>query len=157
MKTFVQYLTESKLGNCFETAGRTILKNLTELEPKESDEYSLVHAFVRGKGPLEGRRFVHAWIEWRGMVVDKSNGNDVMMSDSKYYALGKVEPKEKGAYVKYDRRTAQRNMGKFGHYGPWSEIDESLNEGHAIPDKSQEIGKQKIRLNSQDKKLLKGG
>ena len=77
----------------------------------------------------------------------------ITLSIKVYYNLGQVERNEKGAYAKYDRRTAQRNMGKYGHYGPWNEIDDSLHEG-AIPDTKREIGKQKIRLSKDMKDIL---
>ena len=160
MKTFRHYvgdsfqnLNEAKMGNCFEVVGKAIMHNLMTMDEKEANEYEVVHAFVRGEGSLEGKRFVHAWIEHKGNVIDKANGNNITLSIKVYYNLGQVERNEKGAYAKYDRRTAQRNMGKYGHYGPWNEIDDSLHEG-AIPDTKREIGKQKIRLSKDMKDIL---
>ena len=52
MNRFKSFKTEAKMGDCFEVAGRAMLK----LDPKmEKAGYKMVHAFVHGEGELEGR------------------------------------------------------------------------------------------------------
>ena len=97
MKTFKQYLSEEGPvgdGDCFHVAGRAII---------EDESLTLVHAFVYGQGPLEGRRFEHAWNEQGPLCIDNSNGQKTVMNKKQYYKLAGVV-KERGAYATYDQK-----------------------------------------------------
>ncbi len=145
-----EIITESVNGDCFQAGGRIVMKS------DEADNMSLVHAFVYGQGDLEGRRFLHCWVEKGNTVIDKSNGNNITMPKIAYYALGDVREKEKGALVRYTKLETLLHMGKSHHWGPWDDgPDESLNEGRkdAIPDRKKEIGKKKVRI---PKRILAG-
>jgi hypothetical protein len=112
---------------------------------------------VHGQGPLEGKKFGHAWGEMGGMVIDNSNGNQVAMPKELYYAMGKINKREVFYYPGY------KSLGKAGkakHYGPWDmtgatvdDVESSspvMAEGNkrikAIVDRIKEIGKRKVRI-----------
>ena len=140
MKRFKSFITEAKLGDCFEVAGRAMLK----LDPKmEKAGYKMVHAFVRGEGELEGRRFGHAFNMLGDIVFDNSNGNKIMMRKENYFTQGGIDPKERGAYVEYNAEDSLLKMAKNRHWGPW-DLNMSLEE--EIPDEQREIGKKKLRI-----------
>jgi len=115
---------EDGKGDCFEVAGRAMI-DLTE--EQEMYGMKLVHAFVRGQGELEGRRFEHAWNEQGDVVLDNSNGNNVVLRKEQYYKLGGIEV-EAGAYATYNKDDTMINMLKHGHYGPW-DLNDDLQEG----------------------------
>ena len=140
MKRFKSFLTEGKMGDCFEVAGRAMLK----LDDKmEKAGYKMVHAFVRGEGELEGRRFGHAFNKLGDVIFDKSNGNDIMMRKENYFNQGGIDPKERGSYVEYNAEDSLLKMAKNRHWGPW-DLNMSLEE--EIPDEQREIGKKKLRI-----------
>ena len=115
---------EDDKGDCFEVAGRAMI-DLTE--EQEMYGMKMVHAYVYGQGALEGRRFEHAWNEQGDVVLDKSNGNNVVMRKEQYYPLGGVV-EEAGAYATYNKEDTMINMLKHGHYGPW-DLNDGLKEG----------------------------
>ena len=115
---------ETDKGDCFEVAGRAMI-DLTE--EQEMYGMKMVHAYVYGQGALEGRRFEHAWNEQGDVVLDKSNGNNVVMRKEQYYPLGGVV-EEAGAYATYNKEDTMINMLKHGHYGPW-DLNDGLKEG----------------------------
>ena len=140
MKRFKSFLTEGKLGDCFEVAGRAMLG----LDPKmEKAGYKMVHTFVRGEGKLEGRRFGHAFNMLGDIVFDNSNGNKIMMRKENYFTQGGIDPKERGAYVEYNAEDSLLKMAKNHHWGPW-DLNMSLEE--EIPDEQREIGKKKLKI-----------
>ena len=107
MKRFKTFITEAKMGDCFEVAGRAMLK----LDPKmEKAGYKMVHAFVHGEGELEGRRFGHAFNMLGDLVFDNSNGNKIMMRKERYFDQGGIDPKERGAYVEYNAEDSLLKM-----------------------------------------------
>jgi len=109
----------------------------------------LVHALVYGQGSVKGLRFPHAWVEDANMVIDQSNGGDIRMDKRVYYAMGRIDPKQKGAYAKYSYSDMKKKLISTGHYGPW-DLDESLEETVGI-DSKRKIGRIRKRL---DPKLL---
>ena len=149
MMKFKKFLTEAKLGDCFQVAGRAMIK----LEPNmEKAGYKLVHAYVQGEGELEGRRFGHAFNMLGDVVFDNSNGNNIVVRKEGYFEQGGINPKEKGAYVEYNAEDSLLKMAKHQHYGPW-DLDMSLEE--EIPDNKREIGKKKIRISSKELNIIK--
>ena len=144
-----QFLTEAKLGDCFQVAGRAMLK----LDPNmEKAGYKLVHAYVQGEGELEGRRFGHAFNMLGDVVFDNSNDNKIMMRKEGYFEQGGINPKEKGAYVEYNAEDSLLKMAKHHHWGPW-DLNMSLEE--EIPDNKREIGKKKLRISSKELNIIK--
>ena len=117
-------LFEEGAGDCFHVAGRTMI-DMTE----EQEVYGMkmIHAYVYGQGELKGRRFPHAWIEQGDVVLDNSNGNNIVMRKEQYYKLGGIE-EEAGAYATYNKEDTMINMLKHGHYGPW-DLNDGLQEG----------------------------
>ena len=118
-KTFFQKIkdkifTEAKdtgKGDCFEVAGRAMI------HPKIPG-LKLVHAYVSGQGKLEGQRFPHAWNEVGDVVLDNSNGRNIVLRKEQYYDIGKVVEKP-GEYAVYNDIDAKKKMVRNKHYGPW--------------------------------------
>ena len=138
MKTFKQYLNEEAAdGDCFLVAGRAMMKD---------EALRLVHAYVYGQGPMEGRRFVHAWNEKGSTCIDNSNGQKTKLPKRQYYKLAGVV-KTEGAYVSYDHEEALVNMLKEYHWGPW-DLSTMLDE--RLPDDNSEIGKKKLKIGSKE-------
>jgi len=140
MKTFKQFLSEEGPvgdGDCFKVAGRAVI---------EDESLTLVHAYVYGQGPLEGRRFEHAWNEQGPLCIDNSNGQTTLMAKKQYYKLAGVV-KTAGAYASYDSTEGLVNMLKHHHWGPW---DLSTMLGEKIPDKSRKVGKKKEKIGSKE-------
>lgn len=104
-------------GDCFLVAGKAIL--YSGLEPMR-----LVHAFVNGTGMLKGKRFEHAWDEIGDVVIDKSNGNNIVMRKEQYYKLAGVQ-QTPGQYAIYGKAEAVTKMAKSGHWGPWDLTERS--------------------------------
>ena len=125
-------------GDCFSTANRLATANM---------DYDVVHALVYGQGKLKGRRFGHAWCEKGNMVIDKSNGNDIYMTRSAYYAIAGVRKKEPGAYVRYTSTQAMIKMIKNKHHGPW-DLNLSLEED------LKKAGKKFEKLTKKDLEML---
>jgi len=138
--SFKTVLTEAKLGDCFEAAGREMLHLPDEMEKAG---FRMVHAIVRGEGELEGRRFGHAFNKLGDMIFDNSNGKTITMRKAAYFEQGGIDPKEKGAYVEYDKEKTLINLVKYKHWGPW-DLNLSLEE--EIPDDRKEIGKKRLRV-----------
>ncbi len=142
MKTFKQHLNEAADGDCFKVAGRAVV---------DDESLTLVHAFVYGQGPMEGRRFEHAWNEKGSTCIDNSNGQKTKLPKKLYYKLAGVV-KTAGAYASYDSTEGLVNMLKHHHWGPW---DLSTMLGEKIPDKSRKVGKKKEKIGSKDLQQIK--
>ena len=117
-------------GDCYEAAGKFIL-NLSLLHMDDEGEVAgseakaeglvLVHAEVRGQGPMEGVNFGHAFVVEQvagiEVVIDKSNGRDIRLPKPFYYMIGGIE--DIGNYHEYTPTEMFRNMLKYRHWGPW--------------------------------------
>ena len=158
MKSFSQHLKEESLrqkmgkeykggqGDCYEAAFHWVLA----LDEGATERATLCHGMVHGQGPLEGKKFGHAWGELGDIVFDHSNGKKLTMRKAAYYAAGKIDESEVFRYPGYD------SLGKAArakHYGPWdmtgATVDVSVSEGKrlkAIVKKLKEIGKRKVRI-----------
>ena len=135
-------------GDCMEVAARYVLENHAQ-----NPNLILVHALVYGRGPIEGRRFTHAWVLDGNTVIDKSNGLNVRMDRTAYERMGGVNTDEEGAYMEYDHRSLVTNLKLSKHWGPW-DLDPDLEEG--IPTSVRQIGKLRKRLSADDLSLLDG-
>lgn len=136
-------------GDCFPTANRIVMNSLSMPIPHTKPaDWKIVHAIVSGQGTLTGKKYVHAFLLYKGMLVsDQSNGNNILMPRPQYYSLGKIDPKQKGAYIEYTIDQATKKLISSGHHGPW-DIDSSLEE------MLDRIGKKKIKLDSNTRKML---
>jgi hypothetical protein len=123
--TFIGSLSKSSCGDCYEAAGRYILK-----KGLRNPDLRLVHGEVLGRGDLQGVWFGHAWVEdiKKGIVLEVANGRLVKMPKEVYYALGtinipyyengKVHPPKNNIYV-YDINQTRQKTIDFEHWGPW--------------------------------------
>ena len=66
-RSFLTVLAEAKLGDCFQAAGKIMMKLPDEMEKAGM---KCVHAFVYGEGKLKGRRFEHAFNKLGDVVFD---------------------------------------------------------------------------------------
>lgn len=102
-------------GDCYQAAGRYILDNPTA-------DVHLVHADVTGRGPMEGVRMGHAWVEDGDDVIDNANGGAVRLPRAIYHALGDVRNA-----VRYTPAEAMAMMAEHEHFGPWHGTDAAHN------------------------------
>ena len=100
-------VNEKGKGDCYYVAAMNVIEN---------EGMTVVHADILGQGPLKGRVIGHAWNEVASgeIVIDQSNGHDLMVPAALYYALAK--PKN---IKKYSRFEAAQLVAKTGHSGPW--------------------------------------
>lgn len=105
-------------GDCYEAAVHYILDHVLGMGVKEPNhDLRLVHGEVAGQGPLEGVTYGHAWIEDGDTVIDTSNGRDIRMPRSLYYALGRIgELNNTHAYTPEEVRS---KVLEHRIYGPW--------------------------------------
>lgn len=103
--------TTNDKGDCFIVSGKFIMNN-------NLPDMKLVHAMVTGQGNIKGIRYEHAWVEIGDVVIDQSNGNNIIMRKEQYYKLGKVKEKP-GEYASYDKQQALLMFTEHRTYGPW--------------------------------------
>lgn len=109
--------------DCFQVAADLIVSLLGGISDnlKEFREVTLVHGIVSGQGQLEGNRFTHAWIEGISsagipVVVDQSNGQELVMPQALYYLIGQIQETETERYTSEEARSRLLDLR---HYGPW--------------------------------------
>jgi len=128
MKTFVQFLNEAALGDCLETAGRGVaffdlgrerLNQKLKADGATANKIKLVHGYVTGQGKVEGKRFVHAWVEYGNKVYDFSNGGSYVLDRKGYYAAGRVDEKNSSEYRTYNQDQTVKKILSTKHWGPW--------------------------------------
>lgn len=114
---------KTALGDCFKVAADLVVPSLGIVNCRVSnmDDIALVHGIVTGKGRLDGIRFTHAWVEGVTadgitMVVDISNGLDLVIPKELYYGIGRIDP---GECERYSAKDAIDRMLSYAHYGPW--------------------------------------
>ena len=118
-----EFLKESKEdfpsgGDCFESA----LQELMHSNPfgkDHMDNMTMVHAAVTGQGEIEGVKHGHAWNEIGDVVLDKSNGRNIVMRKEQYYKAGNIDPNNTNEFKRYTRNEMAKMVSKFKTYGPW--------------------------------------
>ena len=108
-------------GDCYEAAGQFMMNECTF--GNDDCDVVLVHGEVAGQGPLEGVTFGHAWIEKNGLVIDKSNGRNLVLPQAVYYAVGQIN--SIGNTHRYSWPEARDMIISFEHWGPWDLETES--------------------------------
>ena len=109
---------DSGKGDCFEAAGKLFMDMAFCQRP-----VVLVHAEVRGQGPIEGVRFGHAWVEvpralsHDDLVIDPSNGRWIELPRSVYYAAGAID--WIGNQHRYTWNDFKQAVQETQHWGPW--------------------------------------
>lgn len=119
---------DDELGDCYEAAAKFIVY---DVDVDEVDKYFVCHGIVVGTGgKVLGLRYGHAWVEMQPesgfgtLVIDKSNGNDVVVPKEMYYRVGQIDPQN---VIRYTVREARRLLVSSGHYGPWDKrVEASL-------------------------------
>lgn len=122
--------TPPEQGDCFAVAAGQIF---------DGPHHTLVHGWAAGTtgGPLEGRRFWHAWIETTEelevegctepfaveIVIDRANGKDLRTPKALYYQAGQIE-----RTWRYTTEEAVFLMLQTQHYGPWADENPEGNE-----------------------------
>jgi len=83
------------------------------------DEVHLVHGMVSGQGELEGRRFMHAWVEVGDVVIDPEQ--DVTIRKEQYYEVGEINEDD---LMRYNRHETMIKLAQTKHWGPWTEPED---------------------------------
>ena len=114
---------KEELGDCFVAAYRWAQDNRRHIP-----DVKIVHAMVTGEGSVSGQRFPHAWNEiGNDVVIDTSNGRNIIKRRDEYYKLGHVNDKNPGEYRAYtfDQARSIAFNQERPNYGPW-ELDDDL-------------------------------
>ena len=122
-KSLDDFDDDNKGGDCFEAAGRWMMKNFSS-----NTDSVLVHGEVRGRGALQDIWFGHAWIEEGDEVIEVANGKNIRMPkqiyyilgtiDQPYYQDGKMHP-PKNNVLTYTKSEAMQKFADFQTWGPW--------------------------------------
>jgi hypothetical protein len=100
--------TQKRLGDCYKASFNLFL------EMTSDSDALLVQGEATGQGAIKGVLFGHAWVESRGLVFDRSNGRDIIIPQSVYYAIGHIN-----RVKKYNKAQVCKMIKKYGTYGPW--------------------------------------
>jgi len=133
-------LLEVASGDCYQAAGR-LMTNLG------SSAQTLVHGMVNGQGPLEGKRYGHAWVETSDSVLDHSNGKKLEIPKELYYAIGGIR-EEDNKY--YDKDETLKWILKTKHWGPWEMSGATIDMYEDIPTDQKEVGKEEMPVDKAD-------
>jgi hypothetical protein len=130
-------LIEKRDGDCFVVAAHIVAlfdrpfalsaaeskaRELALAIGREDYHIALVHGWVTR--PTDGKRHVHAWVEIPDvrLVLDYSNGLEVMTPIAHYYKAGKIN---EDTIRHYDRDETRELLIAHEHYGPWHEMDDA--------------------------------
>jgi hypothetical protein len=107
-------------GDCYEAAGKYMMDKCMF-----GDDCSLilVHGEVAGQGVLEGVTFGHAWVLDGGTAIDRSNGGNLQLPQTIYYAVGQID--QIGNTHEYTWEQARKMITDSEHWGPWDLATES--------------------------------
>ncbi len=101
-----------KLGDCFENSVEFMMGN-------RGADFVLVHGLVTGTGgDVKEMRFVHAWLELGGVIIDPSKniGDPLIRIRADYYEVGKIKESETKRYNFEEMRDM---VLKYKTYGTW--------------------------------------
>jgi hypothetical protein len=105
-------------GNCFLVAAQLVMD--ANLRGFRTDNLFTCHGTVSGQEALLGTRFIHAWVELETdavtIVIDQSNGNNIVMPREAYYRLGEIDT---DTVRRFTSGKTIDNLLRTGHYGPW--------------------------------------
>ncbi len=104
-------MTTIPIGDCFRYATMHAIT-------LPGDDAAIVHGIVANPWPGAGERshYWHAWIEYRGKVLDWQTeyAGRPAMNVADFYALFKPEQ-----MARYSPKEAVQNMLQAKHHGPW--------------------------------------
>ena len=141
-------------GDCFQVAANLVVHGPLALDLHERDEVRVVHGTPVGTGPVNGgKRYWHAWVEVTRrslipedvrrahpelltllseageletvVVIDRSNGRDLVLPRAAYYAIGGLSDERVWRFTVLEARREQRDRG---HFGPWVDDWETYEE-----------------------------
>lgn len=96
-------------GDCFKVAGEMVVHNKC---------LTLCHAKVMGQGDIAGICHWHARCELQDVVIDYSNGDQIVMRRENYYKIAQITEQD---IRRYNRMEAMRLMLRHKHYGTFPE------------------------------------
>lgn len=100
-------------GFCFAEAFESFM------DRPDRDDWMLCHGVCIGAGPIEGLRFVHAWLESRdGLIVQDASGK--VLPKVLYYAAGRIGDEVQ----RYTWKQVLQHVTRSGHSGPWYEFQD---------------------------------
>jgi len=111
-------------GDCYQAAFEALLYDpkIVEGEARNGEPAWLVHGYPRvALGPLEGRKYGHAWVQIGEEVYDASTGR--WCPRVLYYAVGRIDPEENHLY---SREEAREWALMTEHYGDWMDRPEGV-------------------------------
>lgn len=101
---------KTKEGDCYKANAEWMIEN------KPGDDWFICHGEAIGQGPIKGVKFGHCWLENKDLVLDFSNGRQIVIKKNQYYKIGKIKNVKR-----YKQEELMLNMFKTKKYGPWDE------------------------------------
>ena len=96
-------------GNCYSANAKHLLY---EVKPSDAINYKVCHGVAINRA--DGKPYGHCWLEYKGMVIDKSNGLDVELPMEMYYDIGNIKK-----VYKYTADEVRNKLIEFEHWGAW--------------------------------------
>ena len=96
-------------GDCYKANANYFLY---EVKPSQAIHWKLCHGLAINR--VDGKPYGHCWLEYDGMVIDKSNGLEVELPIEMYYDIGNIEK-----VYKYTVKEVREKLIKFEHWGAW--------------------------------------
>jgi len=97
-----------KKGNCYDANGKYFFNHTLD------SNFRIAHGTVLGQGSIKGIRHGHCWIENGSIVMDFSNGRQIIMHKGQYYKIGKIK------HIKrYNKEQFNKMILKHKNWGPW--------------------------------------
>lgn len=96
-------------GDCFQAAYDAVTA---------FDTGVLCHGLVTGRGPLQGRLFAHAWVEFAADLVYDA-AYYVVMPRAEYYAIGHIQ---KADVRRYELTAVYALAAMHETSGPWDAL-----------------------------------
>jgi len=96
-------------GNCYSTNAKYLLY---KVKSSKVGGYRLCHGIALNRA--DGKPYGHCWLEYKGMVIDKSNGLDVELPMEMYYDFGNIKK-----VYKYTADEVRKKVLEFEHWGAW--------------------------------------
>lgn len=114
-------MPKRKGGDCYAAAAHVVIEAHDWKLDEQGESFILCHGSPIGRGPIEGVKFGHAWVEVNDtLVIDQSNGNNIFMDVGRYYAIGQIKPDE---VVRYTPQQLAAMIREHKTYGPWHETE----------------------------------
>ena len=118
----MEALEQHRTGNCFYNCGMQMTDQMI-FGHGDYQEYTLCHGVATGTGPIEGVRYGHAWLEFKGLAFDFTNDQHkptAIVPADQYRRVGRITD-----IHEYNAAQVREMICTHGTWGPW-ELPEDI-------------------------------